>query len=146
MDMKFARRGIVVNGVEKNPMQMTPAELAAVKKQQEAMMSVKGQSPWKNGTNRAQRRRQAKAAKAKYKKDQKYAERQAAKEGKDPKGATLLYLCDPQKNKLCKKTSCYINGGPCKATKNLEYAKQPVEEVHMVFPMSEKEARELGVL
>lgn len=24
-----------------------------------------------------------------------------------------LYLCDPYKNKACRKTSCYGNGGPC---------------------------------
>ena len=24
-----------------------------------------------------------------------------------------LYLCDPAKNKKCRKTACYGNGGPC---------------------------------
>lgn len=24
-----------------------------------------------------------------------------------------LYLCDPAKNKSCRKTACYGNGGPC---------------------------------
>ena len=24
-----------------------------------------------------------------------------------------LYLCDPYKNKACRKTSCYGSGGPC---------------------------------
>ncbi|MBP5411434.1 MAG: hypothetical protein J6Y26_05975 [Lachnospiraceae bacterium] len=24
-----------------------------------------------------------------------------------------LYLCDPDKNKQCRKTACYGNGGPC---------------------------------
>lgn len=29
-----------------------------------------------------------------------------------------LYLCDPAKNKSCKKTACYGNGGPCFMTTN----------------------------
>ena len=33
-----------------------------------------------------------------------------------------LYLCDPQKNRDCKKTSCFINYGPCKFTKDKKYA------------------------
>lgn len=27
-----------------------------------------------------------------------------------------LYRCDPNKNTLCKKTACFINGGPCSHT------------------------------
>lgn len=26
------------------------------------------------------------------------------------------YACDPNKNKLCKKSECYINGGACHRT------------------------------
>ena len=28
----------------------------------------------------------------------------------------ILYPCDPDKNTECKKTSCFINGGPCNST------------------------------
>ena len=38
-----------------------------------------------------------------------------------------LYKCDPEKNKDCKKTGCYKNGGPCFATWNREYAKEPIK-------------------
>jgi len=30
------------------------------------------------------------------------------------------YRCDPEKNKECRKTGCYINGGPCKRTSKKE--------------------------
>lgn len=32
-----------------------------------------------------------------------------------------IYLCDPSKNKDCKKTGCYWNGGDCRHTKKEEY-------------------------
>lgn len=31
--------------------------------------------------------------------------------------------CDPEKNKRCRKTNCYINGGPCHLTSHEEYRK-----------------------
>lgn len=34
-----------------------------------------------------------------------------------------LYKCDPSKNKQCKKTNCYLNGGPCTNTTDINYAK-----------------------
>ena len=34
----------------------------------------------------------------------------------------VLYLCDPQKNKNCKKTSCYLNHGECRCTGEREYS------------------------
>lgn len=34
-----------------------------------------------------------------------------------------LYKCDPSKNKQCKKTNCYLNGGPCTKTTDINYAK-----------------------
>lgn len=40
-----------------------------------------------------------------------------AQENKLPK----IYLCDPSKNKDCKKTGCYLNGGDCRHTKKEEY-------------------------
>ena len=111
-------------------MKKTPAEiaeeLAVAEKGKETEMSVQPKM------NRAQRRAHAKRARKQYKAQQK-------------REMTVLYLCDPTKNKQCNKKSCYLHCGPCKATKHLEFAKQPVERVKMVFPMSEKEAKELGV-
>lgn len=34
----------------------------------------------------------------------------------------LLYFCDPSKNTECRKTGCYLNGGPCRHTTHVEYA------------------------
>jgi hypothetical protein len=31
-----------------------------------------------------------------------------------------IYPCDPEKNAECKKTDCYINGGPCNKTTRKE--------------------------
>lgn len=33
------------------------------------------------------------------------------------------YKCNPEKAIRCKKTICYINGGNCKITSNIDYAK-----------------------
>lgn len=111
-------------------MKKTPAEIAKemaeAEKGEEVEMSIQPKM------NRAQRRAHTKRARKQYKAQQK-------------REMTVLYLCDPTKNKQCNKKSCYLHGGPCKATKHLEFAKQPVERVKMVFPMSEKEAKELGV-
>lgn len=35
-----------------------------------------------------------------------------------------LYICDPNKNTECSKTSCYINGGPCFHTTKKEYSNE----------------------
>ena len=37
--------------------------------------------------------------------------------------AEQTYLCDPEKNKECKHSSCYKFGGPCYLTTYKEYAK-----------------------
>lgn len=37
---------------------------------------------------------------------------------------TGLFLCDPEKNTECKKTGCYIHGGPCFCTNNPEYRRK----------------------
>lgn len=34
-----------------------------------------------------------------------------------------LYVCDPKKNTVCRKTACHINGGPCSHTTNKQYKK-----------------------
>ncbi len=34
-----------------------------------------------------------------------------------------VYICDPEKNKRCKKTGCYLYGGPCCSTSHVQYAK-----------------------
>lgn len=56
---------------------------------------------------------------------------------------TTLYLCDPEKNVTCKKTNCYVNGGPCKSTDKLNFAKQPLTTVTLVFDVSEQEFKEI---
>ena len=33
-----------------------------------------------------------------------------------------LYFCAPWKNKACKKTACFLNGGECLLTRHIEYA------------------------
>ncbi len=33
------------------------------------------------------------------------------------------YKCDPRKNAECRKTNCYVNGGPCKRTSKKECRK-----------------------
>lgn len=33
-----------------------------------------------------------------------------------------LYKCDEKKNTKCRKLSCHVKGGPCKATSHLEFA------------------------
>lgn len=35
-----------------------------------------------------------------------------------------VYRCDPEKNRDCRKTGCYINGGDCYQTQHPEYAKE----------------------
>lgn len=60
--------------------------------------------------------------------------------------ARAQYVCDPEKNVNCKKTNCHLNGGPCKHTANINYAKQPVEKVRLVVPMERTDAVELGLV
>ena len=36
-------------------------------------------------------------------------------------GLKRAWLCDPDKNKECRKTGCFINGGPCRCTGNVSY-------------------------
>ena len=33
----------------------------------------------------------------------------------------MLYRCDPEKNTECRKTACFLNGGPCMHTTKKEY-------------------------
>ena len=46
----------------------------------------------------------------------------------------MLYRCDPEKNTECKKTSCFLNGGPCKFTTK--------EEFKMLIPFEPDEDEE----
>lgn len=39
-----------------------------------------------------------------------------------------VYLCDPEKNKLCDKEGCYISGGPCSHTFNKAYEKKQTNQ------------------
>lgn len=36
----------------------------------------------------------------------------------------MAFECDPEKNRDCRKTGCYINGGECRLTTKKEYAKE----------------------
>ena len=45
------------------------------------------------------------------------------KENKELK-EKALFICDPNKNKKCKKTSCYINNGECMLTNDMRYSKK----------------------
>lgn len=101
---------------------------AATESLQEAVEKPKKPAPM----NRKQRR----AAAKKYLKDQR------KKKSSDPEPQTQ-YVCDPTLNVHCKKTHCHLNGGPCHHTMKLEYAKQPVEKVRMVIPVTGKERTEL---
>ena len=40
-----------------------------------------------------------------------------------------IYMCDPEKNTVCEKTSCYINGGFCRRTRHQEFAKDFAESI-----------------
>lgn len=59
-----------------------------------------------------------------------------------------FYTCDAAKNETCKKTMCYINGGPCKHTLNPEYRKEKAKLtkdeliwwVNHLFNMAKEEA------
>ena len=51
----------------------------------------------------------------------------------------FLYLCDPEKNTECNKKSCFINGGPCNKTSNINFAAQPVGTVTAVLDTNESE-------
>lgn len=52
----------------------------------------------------------------------------------------VFYLCNGQKEN-CKKTSCYMNGGRCKHTSDIRYAKNfIVEDPHFPDSYREKEA------
>lgn len=37
---------------------------------------------------------------------------------------TRVYPCAPEKNTRCKKTACYIYGGPCRTTTHPEYRRK----------------------
>lgn len=70
------------------------------------------------------------------------AAKKAMKQAKSPE-PTVYYICDPSKNIQCAKTNCHLYGGPCKCTRNIKYAKQPVEKAQMIIPVSGEERRDL---
>lgn len=110
------------------------AEQLVGQAEQELVENVaKGEEPKKpTPMNRKQRR----AAAKKYLKDKR-------KQQSGDAEPQTQYVCDPSKNVHCKKTHCHLNGGPCKHTTKLEYAKQPVETARMVIPVNGKERTEL---
>lgn len=48
----------------------------------------------------------------------------------------VFYKCNPAKNDMCPKTSCFINGGPCTQTKHKEFTDDP-DHVRLVMPLNE---------
>lgn len=50
----------------------------------------------------------------------------------------MLYLCDPRRNTKCSKESCWLNGGDCRCTTNVDCAERTVldgeEGVWAVWP------------
>lgn len=50
----------------------------------------------------------------------------------------VFYKCNPEKNYLCAKTNCFINGGPCSKTKNKEFTDAP-DHVQLVMPMTQED-------
>lgn len=36
----------------------------------------------------------------------------------------VIFWCDPRKNVNCRKTGCYMHGGPCRFTTNPKCAKE----------------------
>lgn len=56
------------------------------------------------------------------------------------------FVCDPDKNKLCHKTHCHINGGPCTSTTRLEFAKQPVKTVRLIIPVEKTDMVDFGLV
>lgn len=58
----------------------------------------------------------------------------------------IYFECNPVKNYVCKKTNCWLNGGPCKHTTNVEFAKDPNAPVKLVLPVERTEAVEFGWL
>lgn len=54
-----------------------------------------------------------------------------------------LFICDPELNTVCTKRACYLNGGPCKYTHKIEFARKPIEKVMLRIPMSAEEAKDL---
>lgn len=38
----------------------------------------------------------------------------------------MYFVCDPEKNIFCKKKTCYLNGGNCTLTTDINCAKKPV--------------------
>ena len=56
------------------------------------------------------------------------------------------FICDPEKNTMCRKTSCHLTGGPCTSTTHLEFAKQPVKTVRLVIPVEKTDMVDLGLV
>lgn len=46
-------------------------------------------------------------------------------ENAEEEGATL-YLCNPELNTSCDKSNCYINGGDCMLTININYRRDKI--------------------
>lgn len=56
------------------------------------------------------------------------------------------YTCNPCKNVACNKANCYVNGGPCHCTTNLDYALQPVKIAKLVIPVALEDLEDTGLI
>lgn len=84
---------------------------------------------------------------------------------KERKANKETYLCDVEKNKECNKRYCYINGGPCNATRDktkaknvditeaIEYIEESFkatvihkEKLEIIKSHIEKQEKEIGIL
>ena len=52
----------------------------------------------------------------------------------------VFYKCNPALNFECKKTNCFINGGPCTQTKDKRFTDDP-DHVRLVMPMTEEDVK-----
>lgn len=53
--------------------------------------------------------------------------------------AGIVYKCDPSLNTVCKKKLCYLNGGTCFMTRNIDFAKKPIETATIVMAATKED-------
>lgn len=65
------------------------------------------------------------------------------KEFPDERYSEECYLCDPDKNDLCPKEVCHINGGPCWNTTNKEFEKKQTNKDIFLNGLDSEEVAEM---
>ncbi len=56
--------------------------------------------------------------------------------------SSILIECDPEKNTLCDKKNCHINGGPCKYTRVAAFGKADGKML-MVLDATEEDIKDI---